>query len=297
MLPMQQERQQMSDKISFIFNRGDKVDSVVALDPESDSPLHQADSNHPNWDRIVELLKANDKAVFDLFDPMGAAAAKLMVLSERFTYDHGLIRFDGEVRSGPLADHLVRVIKTGTDDYGPIVKFWELVETNPSADSRDALHRWLAKHEFAIDDEGYIIGYKSVTSDPDNKDGYRSTHAGHAFVDGVEVNGYVSYAVGSVVTMPRNEVDDNHNKGCSAGLHVGDWSYAENFTGKYVVKVRVNPRDVVSIPNDDSRKMRCCRLEVVKVVTAPEQGPIVFSMDKAKEKALAAQPTGYVPFG
>ncbi|HEY5443402.1 MAG TPA: hypothetical protein VIJ87_02815, partial [Pyrinomonadaceae bacterium] len=116
----------MSEKISFIFNRGDKVDSVVALDPDSDSPLHQADSNHPNWDRIVELLKNNDKSVFDLFDPIGAAAAKLMVLSERFTYDHGLIRFDGEVRTGPLADHLVRVIKTGTDDYSPIVKFWEL---------------------------------------------------------------------------------------------------------------------------------------------------------------------------
>ena len=295
---MQQERQKMS-KIQFVFNRGDKVDSVVALRPDSDEPLHQADSNHPNWDRIVEGLKNDDSNVWDLFDPMGAAANKLHVLSERVTYDHGLIRFDGEVQSGPLADHLVRVIKAGTDDYEPIVKFWELVETNPSQHSREALFRWLAKHEFSIDEDGYIIGYKSVLDQGDGT--FASTQSGHAFVDGVEQTGKITYKVGSVVSMPRSEVDDDHGRGCSTGLHVGDWTYAKNFTGGVKVKVRVNPRDAVSIPTDDSRKMRCCRLEVLEIIDAnvgPKTEPIQFSVKKTEEAAKsAAAPSGYMPFG
>jgi hypothetical protein len=290
----------LSENISFTLIRGDKVDAVVAFQPNSDTPLHQATSDDPNWQLILDKLNANDESVFDLFDVAGAVAKKLMVLSERITYDHGIIRFDGEVQSGPLADHLVRVIKTGTDDYKPVVKFWENVAQNPSERSREQMFTWLAKHEFSIDDDGYIIGYKSVhsytavTANGEEKK-YRSTKAGHSFVNGVESKeGYVYQNVGDVISIPRSEVDDNAGAACSTGLHVGDWTYVTSFSGDTKMKVRVHPRDVVSIPREDARKMRCCRYENVAIVTAPDSQPILFSVAKSE---AAAKPVGYAPFG
>lgn len=282
----------LSDKISYTLIRGENTDSVVAFQPGSDTPLHQADSNHPHWQRILELLNANDPAVFDLFDVASAVAKKLMVLSERITYDHGLIRFDGEVQKGPLADHLVRVIKTGTDDYKPVVKFWENVAQNPSDRSREEMFEWLSKHEFSIDQDGYIVGYKSYTSV--DKDTVKPTHQGHSFVNGVENNGYAEIRLGDVVTIPRNEVDDNKGRDCSVGLHIGDWTFVTSFSGDRKAKVRVHPRDVVSIPTKDARKMRCCRYELVEFVTAPDPSPILFSVEKSR---VAAEPAGYKPFG
>lgn len=284
--------------ISFHLIRGDKVDSVVAFQPESDTPLHQADSNHPYWDQILNGLYENDPKVFDLFDVASATANKLMVLSERVTYDYGIIRFDGEEQEGPLAEHLIRVIKSDSDDYGPVVRFWENVAANPSEHSRKALFDWLARHEFSIDEDGYIVGYKSVVTktDKDGNPGYTSTRKGDLFVDGVAYTANDDipvYRAGSVLTMPRKDVNENHNIACSTGIHVGDFSYAQNFSGDSTVEVRVNPRDVVSIPNDDTRKMRACRVEIVGKVDAPVEGPVKLNLS---EKPVEAS-VGYRPFG
>lgn len=281
--------------ISYHLVRGDKVDNVIAFQPDSDEPLHQADSNHPYWDQILEGLYNNDPAVFNLFDVAKAAANKLMVLSERVTYDHGKIRFDGDEQVGPLAEHLVRVIQSDVEDYTPIVKFWELVASNPSEHSRQQMFEWLAKHDFTIDEEGWIVGYKSVNGNVNDPDTWRSCQSGHGFVDGVEFdNDYLPNVPGSVVSMPRAEVDDNHNRGCSTGLHVGDWSFVQAFTGNVKIEVRVNPRDVVSIPNDDTRKMRCCRYDVVGIATGPVDGPVKLNVSDTPAEAPKA---AYAPFG
>lgn len=282
--------------INYHVSHGPNVSTVVAVEPNGDTPIHMTDSTNPNWDEILAKLAADDDSVFSLFDPGTAAANKLMQLSDRVTYDHGLIRFDDEVQDNALAEHLVRVIRAG-DDPQPVVKFWENIAMNPAEHSRKALFTWLATHEFAIDEEGYILAYKSLHSatDAEGNDTYRSGNSGHGFVNGVETkNGYLMQNVGDVVSMPRSEVDDNHNVDCSRGLHFGDWGYVETFSGNTKVLVRIHPRDVVSIPTSDTRKARCCRYEVVEIVTAPKDAPIVFSVEASRK---AAQPVGYAPFG
>lgn len=68
---------------------------------------------------------------------------------------------------------------------------------------------------------------------------------------------------GNVIEYPRNEVSDDFRAECHAGLHVGDLSYARGFATKTII-VKVRPEDVVSIPYDQNqRKMRVCRYEVV----------------------------------
>ena len=64
--------------------------------------------------------------------------------------------------------------------------------------------------------------------------------------------------------MERNQVDDDQNQTCSTGLHFCSQEYLNHFGGARTVIVKINPRDVVSIPNDyNNSKGRACRYEVI----------------------------------
>jgi hypothetical protein len=73
---------------------------------------------------------------------------------------------------------------------------------------------------------------------------------------------------GKIVEMERNAVDDNRDRTCSAGLHFCSQSYLTHFGGEKIVIVKINPKDVVSIPSDyNDAKGRACRYEVVGEMT------------------------------
>jgi hypothetical protein len=144
--------------------------------------------------------------------------------------------------------------------FGAVLK---RLERNPSAASRSQLFGWLKAGGFTITTEGLIVGYKSVLTNG------LSAHGGREPVTVVhqngevdQVTGQVPYPVGATVFMPRHYVDDNRQSGCSVGLHVGTYAYAENFSQQTLV-VLVDPADVVSVPADHGcAKMRVCRLRV-----------------------------------
>jgi acyl carrier protein len=68
--------------------------------------------------------------------------------------------------------------------------------------------------------------------------------------------------------MPREDVEDNPERTCSAGLHVCSMEYLNHAyisDSQYrTIACKVNPVDVVSVPTDYNRsKMRVCRYEVI----------------------------------
>lgn len=69
--------------------------------------------------------------------------------------------------------------------------------------------------------------------------------------------------------MKREAVDANADVHCSKGLHVGALAYSGPggwywSNGDRVVICKINPRDVISVPNDhNGQKMRVCEYEVV----------------------------------
>jgi hypothetical protein len=73
--------------------------------------------------------------------------------------------------------------------------------------------------------------------------------------------------VGDVPEMPRNKVDEDKDRTCSYGLHFCSIAYLPHFSdsdGGHTMIVRINPKDVVSIPGDYANtKGRCCRYEVI----------------------------------
>jgi hypothetical protein len=77
-------------------------------------------------------------------------------------------------------------------------------------------------------------------------------------------SGSMDNSVGKVLEMERNKVDDDKDNTCSTGLHFCSQSYLNHFGGDRIVIVKINPRDVVSIPSDyNDAKGRTCRYEVI----------------------------------
>jgi hypothetical protein len=98
-----------------------------------------------------------------------------------------------------------------------------------------------------ITPDGSFLAYKKIRQD------YTDCHTGK-----------MNNSVGQVVEMERNKVDDDQNQTCSTGLHFCSRDYLNHFGGERIVIVKINPRDVVSIPNDyNDSKGRACRYEVV----------------------------------
>lgn len=290
----QERRDKLSEGISYKVIRGglNGVDNVVAVNPDSDQPVYQADSHHPHFERIVAGLGANDPAVFELFDVQGGLVKTLTSLSDRVSFDGEHILFDGDVQESPIADHLYRCLEAGVQDYEPVVKFWEKVAANPDERSREQLFSWLKAHNFTITENGDILGYKGVVTTNEGK--FLSSASGTAFVDGVEIKGQIPNMPGTVVTMPRSKVHNDPRSACSYGLHVGDWSYASTFTRGAVLEVHVNPRDVVSIPHDSGqRKMRACRYEVIRVRDRESAKPIETAEMQAWQGDVGYRPQVY----
>jgi hypothetical protein len=248
--------------------------------------------DNPNFDKAVEVANTGNpetdtEKLVGLTVPEEGLKLRFRSLSDRLVLRDGIVYFDGDEIHNTWTKHLIRCLSLD-GDWEPLVKFYENVQANPRAQSREELYDYLQAEEFSITEDGFIIGYKSVNDNP-NGDGYVSTRAGYAIVDGEEINGPVPNKVGSIVEYPRSKVDPSRSS-CSTGLHVGTFAYTEWFNrGGTVLKVIVNPRDVVSTPGGSSQyseKMRVCRYVVDSVIEKKIDAPIV--RDKPKGKVRKA---------
>lgn len=256
--------------------------------------VYVADDNHPNWNAIKGAVLDFDEdddpfRVIELFDTEKTLNREFKRLSERVLVRDGVIYVDGEEVENSLTRQVLRFLEQGLE-FAPLVNFFEKVLTNPNEHSRDHLYRWLKDRDFTITPDGDFIAYKGVQRDPDADDeqsaGLVSITEGKnvVIVDGKEVTGRVPNNPGSIVEMPRSEVTFDPARGCDVGLHAGTWGYASGFgrgyDGHTILEVRINPRDVVSVPTDSSdQKLRVCRYTVLKAVTEERTSALADDLD------------------
>lgn len=220
--------------------------------------------DHPNFKQIVRGLVEDDietDALYELFDVQKRVVDELQRLSERITYRNQKVYFDGDEAHSKLAEQVKALVIKGLD-VTPVVSFWEKVAANPSENSKEQLFTFIDNHQITIFPDGDFVGYKGCNRKGDI---LYSTRAGHAIVDGVDVNGYIPNVVGSVIEMPRSEVMDDPHSECNAGLHIGTFAFASDYArhGSMLI-VKVNPRDVVSVPHASTgQKLRVCRYTVI----------------------------------
>lgn len=256
---------------------GNEDGSVITVFVAGNPPASAQDS-HPNYDAIVAGAKDGDDGVLALFDIAANVASRFDRLSDRITTAFGRLYFDGVEVANALTAQIVRFMDAGLPDWKPLVAFFEKVQCNPDAHSREQLYTWLDGRDFTITPDGDLVGYKGVAKDADGA--LVSVHSGRAIVNGAVHVGHIPNPLGALVEMPRDEVTADPALGCHAGLHVGTFDYAQGYASGAMLEVHVNPRDVVSVPTDcGAAKLRTCRYRVVKHIDAAYTSPVAYGDD------------------
>jgi hypothetical protein len=227
---------------------------------------------HPNFKKIVAGLKSGldeDKLAGLIQTNLKKEIAKAVGVEFK---EDGIILMDGE----PVSDALVVRYRFMIENDFPLEGFKLFVQNlaqNPSKDSRKDLYGFLEACTLPITEDGHFLAYKKVNGD--YADCYSRTFDNH---------------VGKTVEMPRERVDSNRNETCSTGLHVCSRSYLGHYSGDRVVVVKVNPKDVVSVPVDyDNAKMRVCRYEVISELKNEDVDAIQDMAVKAEEPVTLAE--------
>lgn len=148
-------------------------------------------------------------------------------------------------------------------------KFWDNLKKNPSSSSVRELYDFLAYKELPITEDGCFLAYKGLQSDFWSISGNINTKVIKGKVDS---QGRIFNGVGEEIEVERYMVDDNREHHCSFGLHAGSLDYARGFSRGKLVVVKINPKDVVSVPTDyDCQKCRVTAYTVVSEFVLDER--------------------------
>ena len=247
--------------------QGSNITVVIGTTP------HTVSKNHITYNKLLAAIKAGEwETVQDIIEP------KQVVLNfgqGNVSVEGDKIFWKGREMHNALTKRMVAMIQ---EDFPvePLIAFMENLMENPSKRAVHELYGFLEKNTLPITSDGCFLAYKKVRQD------YFDVHSGTvlnkpaayltdedtaALEEAVGKNNEVTVAVEdgvTVVSMERNLVDDDQNRTCSTGLHFCSQEYLRSFGGERIVILKINPRDVVSIPNDyNDSKGRCARYEIV----------------------------------
>jgi hypothetical protein len=162
--------------------------------------------------------------------------------------------YNGEPVHNSLSEKIKQYISMKLP-YQPLVNFMQNLMLNPSRNSVQQLFNFLQHKNLPITEDGCFLAYKAVN--PTLLDIYSNS---------------ILNEIGSVVSISRNQVDDNPSNHCSSGLHCGALEYVKNYARQdsKILIVKVHPKDVVSVPLDHNfTKVRVCEYKVVDFYNQP----------------------------
>lgn len=209
-----------------------------------------------------------EKTLNEKFERVGG------ILDGRMSIKDSKVTIDYEPIDPVLEAHILRMLKAdGTPkdqrEWSAFSKFIENLYSNTSDYVRKQLFGWMTYENLhgtglTLTADGCIIGYKGCTG---TVEAPLSIRSGHAIANGVDYNGQIPNVPGTIVEMPRNEVEADPKIACAPGLHVGTYNYAEGWSMGVLLTVKFNPRDVVAVPECSyAQKIRTCRYEVLESV-------------------------------
>lgn len=182
------------------------------------------------------------------------------------------VSYLGEELPQSLADK-VRAIHEEGLPLSLFEKFWQNLQLNPSASSVRELYEFLSYKELPLTEDGCFLAYKGLDSNFWSISGNKETKVINGQTNKL---GNIFNGVGEKIEVRRWDVDDNRTNHCSFGLHVGSLDYARGFSQGTVVVVKINPKDVVSVPNDyNCQKCRVSAYEVVSIFEQEITAPVV----------------------
>jgi preprotein translocase subunit YajC len=176
------------------------------------------------------------------------------------------VKADGTERRVPedVAGDIINTIKEdGRENGEKLVRFLDKLMDNVSFKAIQGLYSFMKDQSITINDDGSIQAWKGVRSDMYSAKGgdIKSSETIKVDSTGHVYNG----DFGIEIRVDRSEVDDDPKSSCSHGLHVGSRAYATAWSEKLLL-VRVEPQDVVAVPDNEDGKMRTCGYTPVRVV-------------------------------
>lgn len=214
--------------------------------------------DHPNYNKILDAIKAADFSNIESLVNVSKAISQYT--DNRVVIENGQIFYGGVPIHSTLTQRIIKMMSEGFK-FDHMIKFLKNLMENPSKRAVDETYWFLENYGLPITDDGCFLAYKAVRSN------YTDIYSGK-----------FNNTIGSVVSMSRNQVDDNYGIDCSHGLHVGALDYVVGYGhfvkgqpvadgGNRLLLVKVNPKDVVSVPKYEGHtKMRVCEYTVVSEI-------------------------------
>ena len=244
--------------LPHIFNGNGTISIMI------DGKMKPVDTAHRNYDAIKNAIIAcqwdiipnliNIKEQVESAIQSSATAGKV-------TIENGEVFYNNKAIHNSLTERIIDMARQGFD-IGYMVKFLENLMKNPSFRAVNELYGFLESGSIPITENGTFLAYKKIRND------WTDIHSGT-----------FDNSIGAVCEMPRNMVDEDSSRTCSAGLHVCSYDYLAHFSrdnDDRVVICEINPADVVSIPADyNNTKMRVCKYTVIGEVEDYKESEIL----------------------
>jgi len=217
-----------------------------------DGEINTIDSSHANYDPLLgELRKPageRDLAAIKSFVTVMAMISRYV--HGRVSLTDAAVLFEGNPVGDLLAKRMLEIFQQGID-VTPYAMFMENVRANPASYVHQELYEWMEKGKLPITPDGHLVAFKKV------RDDYKDCHTGR-----------FDNSVGAVLEMDRASCNPDRHQHCSTGFHFCSPDYLSSFGGQRVMILKINPRDVTSIPSDYKfTKGRTCRYEVIGELT------------------------------
>lgn len=204
--------------------------------------------SHFNYSKIREAIKAGE---FDSLEELFDVSKAVETFSEGLvSVVAGEVLYEGQPVHNSLTHRMLEQMREGFN-IRPMAAFLSNLMLNPSKRAVDELYTFLEACGLPITEDGHFVAYKKI------RDNYTDIYTGR-----------INNALGQIVSMRRNLVDEDKSRTCSAGLHFCSMDYLPHYGGSgagyRVILVKINPADVVAIPADyNNTKGRTCRYEVI----------------------------------
>jgi len=259
-----------------------------------DNKIHTISKTHLLYAKLIDAIKSSDwDKVKDLVEP------KQVVINYgkgNVSIQGDKIFWKGQEMHNALTTRMVQMIQEEFP-VEPLVNFMENLMKNPSRRAVNELYGFLEKNSLPITPEGRFLAFKAVKEDyldvhsnsvlnkpaefmtQDELASFPKTSGAKNEVTVDVVDGFTT------VEMERNQVDDDQNRTCSAGLHFCSRDYLNHFGGQRIVILEICPSQVVSIPSDyGDSKGRCAEYRVIGEIDKEKS-------DLAFNKSVQTAPT------
>jgi len=258
------EKTKMKKMINFMV----KSDSVTLIFTDGPRTISRG---QPAFESILQALRDRDMdAAERLANPITTIRRFLSESGNCEVVDDEIF-FKGEKLTGYTVTKIFEFMRDSLP-WEYMLTFLDNLQDNPSFRAREELYRFLETENLPVTEDGHFLAYKRVRED------WKDWHSGT-----------IENTIGKIVEMPRRGVNDDQAIGCSNGLHAGSLDYVKNFHNNgHILIVKINPKDVVCIPTEDVRKLRCCKYEVLKEMSESLLNP---SYSANGETALGKAPS------